>query len=196
MSNESGDGTKNKRVCCPVCGDALDRKGICWNCFDEQNAEPVDDPDRLERRKAYRGGRWIVDGFIRTTRCSEAEAIAKAEKSGNIRFALELSGFSGLVDILADRWATEALRQLLLAEDKDILKTLLDCHKGGRYFPRKAKRGPMPRSGIHIEQEVLRLKRAGKTNGEIAKHLKTKTSAVAAAYNNITNKIARRQRQG
>lgn len=186
------DTPKTHPANCPYCGDHLATKGICWNCYDEENAVPVDNADWHERRKTYRGGRWVVDGFKKSGR-SEAESIARAEDPGNIQFALELSGFSGLVDILADRWATEALRQLLLAEDRDTLRALLDCHKGGQHIPRKTKRGPTPKRGVHIEQEVLQLKRAGKTNGEIAKLLGTKRSTVAAAYNNITNKIAAQQ---
>ena len=176
---------------CPCCGDHLDKKGICWNCYDQLNAELADDdPKWHEHRRAYRGGRWIVDGFMRGRR-SEGEAIALAEKPGNIHFALELEGFYGLVDILADRYATEALRQLILAGDTDTLKVLSDCHKGGRFY--QAKRGPKPKTGVHLEREVLRLKRAGKTNGEIAKLLGMKKSTVAAAYNNVRNKIAKEQ---
>jgi len=179
-------GVEEVEESCPICGGDLDGKDICWTCHDERN-DPAEAAASLERRKAYRDGRWIVDRYIRA-RCSEAEAIAKAEKPGNVRFRLKWFGFDGLVDILADRWATEALRQLLLAEDRETIQALLCCHV------RKAKPGPRPKSGIHIEQEVLRLKRAGKTNGEIAKLLKTNKNTVAAAYNNITKKIAALQR--
>ncbi len=83
------------------------------------------------------------------------------------------------------------LRQLILAGDKDTLKALSECHKGGLFH--QPRRGPKPKKGVHIEHEVLRLKREGKTNPEIAKHLGTKSRTVAAAYSNITKKIAEEQ---
>jgi hypothetical protein len=189
MSTPLRGATATPQAPCPFCFEELDRKGICWHCYDDDHSE--EDKEYHERRRAYRGGRWIVDGFMRTRR-SEAEAIALAEEPGTIIFALELCGFSGLVDILADRCATEALRQLVLARDKETLRALADCQKGGLYF-NKVKRGPRPKTDVHLEREVLRLKRTGKTNGQIAKLLGTKKSNVAAAYNNITNKIARVQ---
>jgi hypothetical protein len=178
---------------CPFCGSDLARKGICWDCYDRVNLELPDEDDKgdLERR-AYRGGRWIVDGFMSGGH-SEEEAIALAEKPGNIQFGLDLCGLSGLVDILADRWATEALRQLIIAEDKETLTALSEGIKGGRIFKWKRKRGPRPTGVVHVEQEVLRLKREGKSNGNIAKALGIKKNTVAAAYNNITDKIARQQ---
>ncbi len=101
-----------------------------------------------------------------------------------------------LDEIRADRWASEALRQLLISKHKGTLENLAAWIERLRHPNKRTKRGPRPKDGVHIEQEVLRMKRAGKTNGQIAKKLgTTKNATFAAAYNNITNKIVRQQRQ-
>jgi hypothetical protein len=179
-------------IYCFDCGHPLKRKGICWNCYDLDNQEP-EAPEDTQRFKDYRGDRWIVDDWIARGR-SEAQAIAGVQIPWNINKRL----CEGRLDaILADRYASEGLRQLLIAKDKDTLEALAywiedfclpNIRRNIRF-----KRGPKPMNGIHIEHEVLRMKREGKTNGEIAKALKTTRPKVAAAYNNITNKIAKRQ---
>lgn len=196
MSNPRGDVSTTARTWCPDCGRALDRKGICWNCYDiQENVEPPEELEySVEIFKSYAGGRWIVDGLIRQGD-SEAEAIAEVQNPSFIRIALDL-GSNGLMEILADRYASEALRQLLLANDAGTLTALSGNIRRLLNGGHRRRRGPKAKAGAHIQEQVLRMKRDGKTNGQIARALGTKKSTVAAAYNNITNEIAQHQRQG
>jgi len=162
---------------CPYHGDDLDKKGICWTCYELLQ----EDLQRVENE----------DAEYERTRHSEAETHALLQRADHIKTTLEWTGLVGLAQILADREQTEALRLLILARDEETLKVLFNCHKGSVFF--KPKPGPRMKNGIRLEEQVLRMKREGKTNGQIAKVLKTKKSTVAAAYNNITNKIAKEQ---
>jgi hypothetical protein len=180
------------RPYCFDCGHALDRKGICWNCYDRDHQEPQEDSkEAIERFKSYRDGRWFVDRHM-ADGLSEEQAIAEVQDPFFIGVQLF---FGGLEKILADRWATEALRQLLIADNRATLETITTWLSQKFKSQKGKKRGPKPKRGRHSEQEVLRLKRAGKTNGQIAKMLGTKITIVAAAYNNITKKIAKRQQE-
>ena len=191
MPNRMTD-ERSGRPYCLDCGHALDRKGICWNCYDRGHQEPQEDSkEAIERLRAYRDGRWFVDSYM-AQGLSEEQAIAEVQDPFFIGVQLF---FGGLEKILADRWATEALRQLVIADNRATLETITDWLSQKFKSEKRSKRGPRPKGGKHTEQEILRLKRAGKTNGQIAKLLRTKNTIVAAAYNNITNKIARQQRQ-
>ncbi len=182
---------RSGRPYCFDCGHRLARKGICWNCYDREIQDPPEQAQNdLETFKNYQGDRWIVDGWIEYGH-SEAEAIAEAQHPSYIGMLL----WAGRLDeILADRVATAALRQLLITNHKGTLENLAAWIERVRNPDKRTKRGPRPKDGVYIEQEVLRMKRAGKTTGQIAKKLGTKKATVAAAYNNITNKIARQQR--
>ncbi len=181
-----------ERVYCPFCGYVLTVKGICWNCYEREDQGPPDESaESIEAFNSYRGGRWLVDDWM-ADGISEPDAIARVQSPSYIRTELF---FGGLSTILADHWATEALRQLLIKRDKPTLEELSRCVDTLLNRKKVTKRGPRAKDGLHREREVLRLKRDGKTNGDIAELLGTQKSTVAAAYNNITNKIARRQRQ-
>lgn len=184
--------TTKGRAYCPICGYVLTEKGICWDCYDrEENLEPPEESaESIEAFNSYRGGRWLVDSWMEDG-ISEAEAIAHVQSTSSIRMALF---FRDLPSILADHWATEALRQLVIKRDKPTLQELSRCVDTLLNPQKVTKRGPRARNGLYKEREVLRLKRAGKTNGEIAKALGTTKKIVAAAYSNITIKIASRQR--
>ena len=183
---------RSGRPCCFDCDHALDRKGICWNCYDRDHREPEEDSkEAVERFRSYRDGRWLVDSY-RADGLSEEQAIAEVQDPFFIGVQLF---FGKLEHILADRWATEALRQLLIADNRATLETITNWLSQKFKSEKRTKRGPKPKRGVYKEQEILRLKRAGKTYGQIAKMLGTKKTIVAAAYNNITNKIARQQRQ-
>jgi len=195
MSNPHDDATNATRSWCPYCGCRLNEKGICWNCYDLQNAEPPDDVvPSIETLKAYRGGRWVVDELMKEG-VSEGEAIADAQNAVQLQNALSF-GTRGLVGILADQYATETLRQLIIAKDERILNALSVCVERLLHPEHRSKRGPAPKADGHIEQKVLRLRREGKQNPEIATMLETTPRTVAAAYSNITDKIAEEQRQG
>lgn len=183
---------RSGRPYCFDCGHALDRKGICWNCYDREHQEPPDVlPEAIEKFKAYRDGRWLVDSWM-ADGLTEEQAIAEVQDPGFIRLLLF---FGRLAQILADQWATEALRQLIIANHRGTIENLEAWIKRLRNPNKGTKRGPKPKGGVPIEHEILRLKRAGKTNGQIAKMLRTTKTNVAAAYNNITNKIARQQQE-
>jgi hypothetical protein len=177
---------------CFDCGHTLDRKGICWNCYDREHQESQEDSRKtIERFKSYRDGRWLVDSFI-ADGLSEEQAIAEVQDPVFIGIQLF---FDRLDHILADRLATEALRQLLIEDHRATLESVKDFLSREFKSKKGAKRGPKAKRGEYKEREILRLKRAGKTNGQIAKILGTKTTIVAAAYNNITKKIAIRQQK-
>ena len=183
---------RSGRPYCFDCGHALDRKGICWNCYDRDHQEPQEDSrEDIERFKSYRDGRWLVDSFV-ADGLSEEQAIAEVQHPLFIGVQLF---FGELEQILADRWATEALRQLLIEDNRATLENVTAWLSKEFKSNKGTKRGPKPKRGRHIEQEILRLKRAGKTNGQVAKILGTKKTIVAAAYNNITKKIAKRQQE-
>jgi hypothetical protein len=158
---------------CPYHSDDLDKKGICWTCYDllQEDLQRIDNEQWADERARH----------------SKAEALALLQKADSIQFTLELFGLWGLTQILADREQTEALRLLIVVRDEKTLKVLFNCHKRG------AKRGPRRKNGVHLEEEVLRLRRAGKSSTQIARLLKKTTNQVSAAYNNITDKIAREQ---
>lgn len=179
------------RSYCPICGHVLTKKGICWNCYDLENQEPPDEsPESIEAFNSYRGGRWLVDDWM-ADGLTEEQAIVEVQDPSSVRMLLSFDGFGR---ILADHRATEALRQLLIQRDKSTIDALFRCVERLKTPTHVTKRGPRSKDGLHREQEVLRLKRDGLSNGEIAKRLGVNKSAVAAAYNNITNKIALRQR--
>jgi len=184
---------RSGRPYCFDCGHRLTNKGICWNCYDRQHQESQEDSrEAIERFKSYRDGRWLVDSVMAEDCLSEAQAIAEVRDPVFIGIQLF---FDRLDRILADRVATEALRQLLIEDHRATLESVRDFLSQEFKSKKGAKRGPKAKRGEYKEREVLRLKRAGKTNGEIAKILGTKENIVAAAYNNITNKIARRQQE-
>jgi hypothetical protein len=184
---------RSGRPSCFDCGNALDKKGICWNCYDRQHQESQEDSRKaIERFKSYRDGRWLVDSVMAEDGLSEDQAIAEVQEPVFIGVQLF---FDRLDRILADRVATEALRQLLIEDHRATLESVRDFLSQEFKSKKGAKRGPKAKRGEYKERETLRLKRAGKTNGQIAKTLGTKKTIVAAAYNNITNKIARQQRQ-
>jgi len=183
---------RSGRPYCFDCGHALDRKGICWNCYDREHQEPPEDSvEAIEKFKSYRDGRWLVDNWM-SDGLSEEQAIAEVQ---NHHFIGMLISFGRLDQILTDRWATEALRQRLITNHRPTLEGLANWIERVRNPHKGAKRGTQLRHGVPVEQEVLRLKRVGKTNGQIAKILGSKKHIVAAAYNNITNKIARQQQE-
>jgi hypothetical protein len=163
---------------CPKCSHVLDRKGICWPCYDQEAQ------NKNETLKLYRDGSWLVDLLVREGN-SEDEAAEFVECRYDVLAWIEMFEHEGLVEVLADHSATETLRQSIIAKDRRTLKALSDCLRG--------EQGPSPKKRGHLEQQVLRLKRAGKTNNQIAKDLGINKNSVAAAYNNITKKIARRQ---
>jgi hypothetical protein len=181
---------ERKRTYCPICGYVLTKKGICWNCYDRENQEPQEESaEAIESFISYRGGRWLVDNWMEDG-ISEAEAIAQVQSPSYIRTQLF---FGSLSTILADHWATEALRQLLIKRDKLTLEELSRCVDNLLNPQKVTKRGPRAKDGLHREQEVLRLWRAGKKNSEIAELMKTDYNTATAALTNITNKIAKRQ---
>jgi hypothetical protein len=153
---------------CPNCYGDLDKKGICWACYEQEFAEDQGSDD--------------LDG-------TEALALAK-ELAGSLQFTLQLFGYHGLAKILADSEETAALRTLIITNDEGTLKALSKLGNS-RFF--KSKRGPQRKNGLHHEEIVLQLRREGKTNAKIAKILGISKNAVAAAYSNITNKIATHQ---
>ena len=193
MSNSNPDAAKTKQPRCPDCGHGLDKKNICWNCYDRENEQSPDEPDEPDF-KSYRGGRWIVDRLMGVGD-SESDAIAEAQHPDAIRMRLSW-GFDGFAEILADRYASEGLRQLLIAKDPSVLAHLARCIELLRNPQKGTKRGPRPKAaGVHLEEQVLRLKRAGKSYRQIAKLLGMIENNVGAAYSNITNKIAKQQIQ-
>jgi len=178
---------------CFDCGHRLTNKGICWNCYDREHQESQEDSRKaIERFKSYRDGRWLVDSVMAEDGLSEEQAIAEVQEPVFIGIQLF---FDRLDRILADRWATEALRQLLIEDHRATLESVNDFLSQEFKSKKVTRRGPKASRGDYKEREILRLKRAGKTNSEIAKILGTKPTIVAAAYNNITNKIARRQQE-
>ena len=186
---------RSGRPNCFDCGHRLTNKGICWNCYDRAHQESQEDSRKaIERFKTYRDGRWLVDSVMAEAGLSEEQAIAEVQDPVFIGVQLF---FDRLDNILADRVATEALRQLLIEDHRATLESVRGflSQEFKSEKEKGTKRGPTAKRGEYKEREILRLKRAGKTNGEIAKILGTKKTIVAAAYNNITNKIARQQRQ-
>lgn len=184
---------RSGRPSCFDCGNALDRKGICWHCYDQEARKPQrDSKEAIARFKSYHDGRWLVDSIMAEDGLSEEQAIAEVQEPVFIGIQLF---FDRLDRILADRFATEALRQLLIEDHRATLESVNDFLSQEFKSKKGTKPGPKAKRGDYKEREILRLKRSGKTNGEIAKILGTKPTIVAAAYNNITNKVARRQQE-
>ena len=169
---------------CEVCHYRLDQRGNCPHCEErmEEEAEraAVDAAEEHRRFEAYQGDTYLTDSWMEDG-LTAPEAIAKVQNTQGLCWMLE---FGGLEKILADRWATQALRRELMAGNKAILECLLAGAKALKKSRAKRKRGPRPKTGKYVYEKVYALREQGLSFGQIARRLwkDPKKDRLAAAH--------------
>lgn len=143
---------------CDVCHRRLDENGNCRHCAErlEWEAEQAEVEAAEERRRfqEYQGDTYLTDSWIEYG-VSRKEAIEQVQNPGSLCWTLQVGQ---LEYILADRWASQALRRELMAGNKSILESLLIGAQTLKKSSGRGKRGPRPKNGKYIYEIVRQLR--------------------------------------
>lgn len=112
----------------------------------------------------YIGDTYFVDELAGGDLTFE-EAVAEVQEPLTLYLILQIRGL-GLEYILADKYATAALRKHLIADDRLVRLGLLADAQAEKP---KGKPGPRPKNGKHIGEQIAELDARGLTNRQIAK---------------------------
>jgi hypothetical protein len=130
----------------------------------EAEQAEVEAAEERQRFGEYQGDTYLTDSWIEYGFTLE-EAITHVQRLQSLSWMLQVGQ---LEYILADRWASQALRRELMAGNKAILESLLIGTQYLRKARGKRKRGPRPKGGKYI-YEIVRQLREEKhlTHGQI-----------------------------
>jgi hypothetical protein len=170
---------------CEVCHYRLDENGHCRHCDSrlewEAEQAAVVAAEEQRRFEEYQGDTYLTDSWIEYGVTPE-EAIAQVQNPQSLCWMLE----SGQLEyILADRWATQALRRELMAGNRALLECLLIGTKRLKNSRGRRKRGPRPKNGMYAYEQVRQLRdERHMTFGQIARKVwkDPKKDRLAAAH--------------
>ena len=143
-----------------------------------------------ERVAAYEGDSYLVDDLVESGLADE-EAQAQVGDPEVIKAYLE---FDGLLNILADRTASKALKKAILAGRADVIDTLVTATQKLKV---PSKRGPKAKMvhGKYLFERIFELKNEGSSYGQIAmavygKRSPDKISLVKVQYAQAKKRLA------
>ncbi len=111
--------------------------------------------------EAYNGDEYLISG-----RMDENTPFAKAvSELTDPRTLLLILSWGGLEYILADKYATAALKKLLIQRHPGILANLAAYAKQRKP---KGKPGPKPKDGKHLYERIMELDAKRLSNGQIS----------------------------
>jgi len=138
--------------------------------------------------EAYNGDEYFIRNWVDEDTPHE-QAVAELTNPFTLSVLLSLNG---LECILADKYATAGLKNLLIQRHEGILGDL--AAYAARKKP-KRKPGPRPKGGKYLQQKIIELDDQGLSNGKIAIIVygtPTKRNLVAAHLNQARKKIPTR----
>ena len=170
---------------CEECQHRLDENGHCRHCeerleWEAEQAE-VEAAEGRRRFEEYQGDTYLTDSWIEYGFTLE-ESITYVQKPESLCWMLQVGQ---LEYVLADRWASQALRRELMAGNKAIVESLLIGAQSLKKSRGKRKRGPRPKNGKYIFEIVRQLREEKQmTFGQIARQLwnDPKKDRLAAAH--------------